>query len=230
MLWRANQDLRQFAHLTACDLQTPLATVTNLCEEVLDEFGSEMPLEARKLIQAARQRAFRMGELVDELLSTARPNDTSEEPENVSIAKILSEVIDRVRPTLIQRKIELVLPREFTTVWGNHVRIREAVYNVVSNAAKFIDKEPGRIEIRIELGATICTLSIADNGPGIPYSELGRIFVPFRRLPATHDQPGYGLGLYFAKHLIEEQGGRIWIDSEPGQGSCFHMELLRPPT
>ena len=229
MLWKANQELRQFAQLTTHDLKTPLATVANLCDEAVDEFGDQMPPEARKLVEAARQGTFRMSALIDELLSTAMTAQSTEGSEEISLGEIVNQALDRVRPMLKERKIELLLASDWPTIWGNLVRIREAVYNILSNAAKFIDKTPGRIEIKAETGDATCRLSIRDNGPGIPADELNRIFVPFRRLPMHCDQLGHGLGLYFTKQLIEGQGGRVWVESEPGRGSCFYVELRRPP-
>lgn len=229
MLWKANQELRQFAQLTTHDLKTPLATVANLCDEAVDEFGDQMPPEARKLVEAARQGTFRMSGLIDELLSTAMSAQSTEGAEEISLGEIVHQALDRVRPLLKERAIELSLPSAWPVAWGNLVRTREAVYNILSNAAKFIDKTPGRIEIKAETGDTTCRLSIRDNGPGIPADELNRIFVPFRRLPMHREKSGHGLGLYFTKQLIEGQGGRVWVESESGAGSCFHIELPRPP-
>jgi signal transduction histidine kinase len=229
MLWKANQELRQFAQLTTHDLKTPLATVANLCDEALDEFGDQMPAEARKLIEAARQGTFRMSGLIDELLSTAMTAQATEGSQEISLGEIVNQALERVRPVLKERNVELLMDSDWPTTWGNLVRIREAVYNILSNAAKFIDKTPGRIEIRAETSETSCLLKIRDNGPGIPADELNRIFVPFRRLPVHRDQMGHGLGLYFTKQLIEGLGGRVWVESEPGSGSCFYVELRRPP-
>ena len=100
-------------------------------------------------------------------------------------------------------------------------------YNLLSNAAKFVDGRSGRMEIATDLSDGRCIVSVQDNGPGIPAEELERIFVPFHRLPMHRDRPGSGLGLYFAKKLVEQQGGRIWAQSEPGEGSCFFVQLNR---
>jgi signal transduction histidine kinase len=224
MVWKANHDLRQFAQLTTHDLKTPLATVANLCDEAIDEFGPDMPEGARKLVEAARAGAFRMSRMIDELLASAivpRPD----EPSRVSSGLAFAEAIERVRPQLDERGIELVVPNQWPTVRGDDVRLREAAYNVLSNAAKFIDTTPGRIVISVEVDGPRCRFCVADSGPGIPAEELDRIFVPFRRLPMHRDRPGSGLGLYFTKNLIEEQGGRVWAESKPGQGSQFYLEL-----
>ena len=225
MLWKANSELRQFAQFTSHDLKTPLATVANLCDEALDEFGPKMPAEARRLIEAARDRTFRMSSTIDELLSSSIAIEAGEELQEVASEQALAEAVERVRPLLDKQRIELVLPARLPVVRGERVRLREAFYNLLSNAAKFIDKQPGRIQVEVQQRGSDWVLVFADNGPGIPAEELERIFVPFRRLPMHRDQPGSGLGLYFTKNLIEQQGGRVWAEAELGQGSRFYVLL-----
>lgn len=225
MLWRANNELRQFAQLASHDLKTPLATVANLCEEALDEFRDQIPRPAAELIEKARQRTFRMSAMIDELLGTMTEAGQTEACAGISGQQVLDEAVDRVRPLLEQKEIELAVARALPVVWCNRVRLREAFYNLLSNAIKFMDKRPGRISVDYHLSADHCTFVIADNGPGIPRDELDRIFVPFRRLPKHRDLPGSGLGLYFTKNLIEQQGGRVWVESVAGAGARFYIEL-----
>lgn len=227
MLLQANTELRQFAQFTSHDLKTPLATVINLCDEALDEFSAAMPAEARQLIEAARNHTLRMSKTIDELLSAATSLHADVENREASSEQALAEAIERVRPLLEAKQIELRLPDNLPWVTGERVRLREAFYNLLSNAAKFTDKRPGRITIEAESRGDECLFVIADNGPGIPSDELDRIFVPFRRLPTHRDIPGSGLGLYFTKNLVEQQGGRIWAESEPGRGSRFVVVLKR---
>ncbi len=229
MYWRANIELRRFAQLTSHDLKTPLATVANLCDEVVDEFGSQIPAEARTLIEAARHSTYRMSALINELLESTLTPQSTESNDQISSREIIIDAVERVRPLLSQKQIELILPDDLPEVWGNRVRLREAFYNLLSNAAKFIDKRPGRIEVEVEPLADACVLKVRDNGPGIPDGELERVFIPFRRLPAHRDKPGSGLGLYFAKSMIEEQGGRIWAESKLGEGTIFFVQLPRGP-
>jgi signal transduction histidine kinase len=227
MLLQANTELRQFAQFTSHDLKTPLATVINLCDETIDEFGPDMPAEARKLVEAARNRTFRMSAMIDELLSATISIHADKEGQETSSEQAIGEAIDRVRPLLEKKQIEIELPDQFPWVSGDRVRLREAFYNLLSNAAKFIDKTPGRIAIEVETHGAECVFAIADNGPGIPPEELDHIFVPFRRLPIHRDHPGSGLGLYFTKNLVEQQGGRVWAESELGKGSRFVVVLKR---
>lgn len=227
MLWKANTELRQFAHLTSHDLKTPLATVANLCEEAIDEFGDQMPVQAKELIEAARQRTFRMSAMINELLAAVSTTDDSELMELVDLQDILEDVFDRLRTDAQRKHVAMVIESPLPNVWGNRVRLREAFYNLVTNAVKFCDKIPGLVSITADTGQTESVVMVTDNGPGIPADELDRIFSPFRRLTNHRDQPGSGLGLYFTRNLVERQGGRVWAESTPGKGSRFCVLLRR---
>jgi signal transduction histidine kinase len=229
LVYQANAELRQFAQLTSHDLKTPLATMANLCDEALDEFRDSMPEEAAKLIEAARKRAFRMSATIDELLSSTISLHVDEPHDVVASDQPMAEAIDQIRPLLDQKQIELKLTAPLPRVLGDRARLREVFYNLLSNSVKFIDKRHGRIEIGCTQRDNECIISISDNGSGIPAEELSRVFVPFRRLRAHREIPGSGLGLYFAKTIVEQQGGRIWVESEVGTGSRFYVLLKRAP-
>lgn len=225
MYWRANAELRQFAQLTSHDLKTPLATVANLCEEALDEFGAQMPEEARQLVAAAKDRTFRMSRMIDELLASAVALQTDDADEAFLSLDAWNEAVETFRPLLTKRGIEVKIDGRLPRVRGSKVLLREVFSNLISNAAKFIDRRPGSITVRAELKGERCELVVADNGPGIPKEDLPHIFIPFRRLATHEDLPGSGLGLYFTKNLVMQQGGRIWVTSDLGRGSEFHIDL-----
>lgn len=225
LVYRANTELRQFAHLTSHDLKTPLATMANLCDEAIDEFGNQMPEEAVKLIASARQRAFRMSATIDELLHSTMSLHAESELQQVVSDDVLQEAVDQVRRLLEQKSIRLTIAPGLPKVLGDRARLREVFYNLLNNAIKFSDKVDSHIQVGFSLGEGTCTFFFADNGSGIPADELTRIFVPFRRLPAHRSVPGSGLGLYFAKTMVEQQQGRIWVESEVGRGSTFFVQL-----
>jgi len=225
LLFEANRELKQFAHFTSHDLKTPLGTVANLCDEVIDEFGDEIPAEARSMIESARQTAYRMSGLIDDLLSLSIPREGEVAAEPLAINSILGEPIERLRPELNRKRIEVVLPKQNPRVVGRQAALREVFYNLLSNAVKFTEKEIGRILVDANVVNGRCIVSVADNGPGIPAEELQGIFAPFRRLSIHKNTEGSGLGLYFAKNLVEQEGGRIWVESRWGEGSCFFVSL-----
>jgi signal transduction histidine kinase len=227
LVYQANAELRQFAQFTSHDLKTPLATVANLCDEALDEFRDSMPKEAAELIEAARTRVFRMSAVIDELLSSSISLHSEAPLDIVDVEGVMAEAIEMVRPIAKQRNIELKAAEGLPSVLGDRARVREIFYNLLSNAVKFSDKRRGRVEVGFTVRDDDCIFSIADNGPGIPAEELARVFVPFRRLPAHRDIPGSGLGLYFAKTMVEQQQGSIWVESEVGAGSRFYVRLRK---
>jgi signal transduction histidine kinase len=204
-----------------------LATVANLCEEAIDEFGDQMPPPAKELIEAARLRTFRMSSMINELLSAVSTTDDSELLELVELQSVLEDVFDYLRTEARKKQVELAMDTPLPKVWGNRVRLREAFYNLVANAVKFSDKHPGKVTVTAAADNLETVVIVADNGPGIPADELDRIFSPFRRLVAHRDQPGSGLGLYFTRNLIERQGGRVWVESTVGKGSRFCVLLKR---
>ncbi len=213
--------------MTSHDLKTPLATVANLCDEALDEFAEDMPAEAAQLIGAAKERTFRMSRMIDELLELSSSSDDPEANVKIDSGQIVDEARERLAHRLAQDKIEVNVAPDLPLVWGNPVRLREAFYNLLSNAVKFIDKRPGRIDVSANVSGDKCVFAFADNGPGIPTQDLERIFSPFRRLRMHQHRPGSGLGLYFTKNLIEQQGGRVWAEADLGRGSVFYVELKR---
>jgi signal transduction histidine kinase len=229
MYLRANLELRQFAHLASHDLKTPLATVANLCDEALDEFGSQMPGEAKQLIEKARARTYRLSKMIDELLSVTVRFDPAESLQETSAQAVIAEAIDLLQPVVQQKQIAVEIPRQAPIVWADPVRLREAVYNILANAVKFVGTGSGRIQVEIAECDEGYDLTIADNGPGIPPQDTARIFAPFQRARPDDDRGGSGLGLYFAKCLMEQQGGRIWVESVVGRGSRFHLVVQRPP-
>jgi signal transduction histidine kinase len=227
MLWQANAELRLFAQLTSHDLKTPLATVANLCDEVLDEFGPQLPTGAAELITAARNRIFRMSDTIDELLETSISLQSQDNEQLVFLERPFQEALDRVRPIIEAKGIELQAMPLNVSVLGNHVKLREAIYNVLSNAAKFtLADSGGKIRAAIEVQPGLCLLTISDTGPGIPPEELQHIFIPFRRLRMHRDEPGSGLGLYFTKSLVEQMHGKVTAHSELGLGTRFVFQLL----
>jgi signal transduction histidine kinase len=225
---QSNTELREFAHLASHDLKTPLATVSGLCEEFLDEFGPSVPAEGRQLIETARNRALNMKRMIDELLQASEAAAQPSQRAMVSLRALLDEVLARVRlelGELGQRPIRFEVPNGLPEVYAHPGRLREVLYHVISNAVKFMDKEPGLVRVSASSANGQHIICIADNGPGMAESELSKIFAPFQRLSRHRHLPGSGLGLYFVRKMVEEQGGKVWVESRLGEGSRFYLAL-----
>jgi len=225
LLAQSNAELKEFAHLASHDLKSPLGAVAALCEEFLDEFGQQVPLEGRKLIDDARSRALKLGRMIGDLLAISEAGAHPDQRVRVATRRLLDEVLERLRPELEGRSIQFELPDRMPDVRAHPGRLQEAFYNVMSNAVKFMDKENGTIRLNVETTNGEHVFCVSDNGPGIAESDLPQIFAPFRRSPQYRDKPGSGLGLYFVKSFVEDQGGRVWVESKLGEGTQFYIAL-----
>ena len=225
LLAQSNAELKEFAHLASHDLKTPLATVANLCEEFLDEFGPQVPAEGRALIEAARSKTLKLGRMIDDLLEISEAGTQTNQRVPVATRPLLDEVLERLRPEIDGRSIQISVPDHMPETHANPGRLREVFYHVLSNAVKFQDKEAGTIRLGVEAANGEHIFCISDNGPGIAEADLPQIFAPFRRLPQHRNKPGSGLGLYFVKTFVEDQGGRVWVESRVGEGTQFYIAL-----
>lgn len=225
MLAQSNTELKEFARLASHDLKTPLATVAGYCEEFLDEFGPQTPPEGRALIEAARARTVQLSKTIGELLAISEAVSQPNQRVTVSMRRLFDEVLERLHAELSARPTAIRLPDQMPDVHAHPGRVHEVFYNLLSNAIKFMDKTPGLIEISVESQPGEVIFCVSDNGPGIPEIDLPKIFAPFRRLSQHKHQPGSGLGLYFVKMIVEEQGGRVWVESNLGEGSRFCVAL-----
>jgi signal transduction histidine kinase len=226
---QSNAELREFAHLASHDLKTPLATVSGLCEEFLDEFGNQVPGEGRGLIEGARQRTLKLKGMIDDLLAASEAAAQPTQRSWVSTRMILDEVLARIRLEFADQLVRIEAPDELPEVYAHGGRLREVFYHLLANAVKFMDKPDGRIRVSADRAGAEVIFCIEDNGPGISAADLPTIFAPFRRLPQHRHLPGTGLGLYFVRKIVEEQGGRIWAESAVGQGSRFYVALPAGP-
>jgi len=225
LLAQSNAEMKEFAHLASHDLKTPLATVANLCEEFLDEFGPQVPAEGRGLIEAARSKTLKLGRMIDELLEISEAGAQTNQRVPVATRPLLDEVLERLRPEIEGRSIQISVPDHLPEIHAHPGRLSEVFYHMLSNAVKFLDKEAGTIRLGVEAANGEHIFCISDNGPGIAEADLPQIFAPFRRLPQHRNKPGSGLGLYFVKTFVEEQGGRVWVESRVGEGTQFYIAL-----
>jgi light-regulated signal transduction histidine kinase (bacteriophytochrome) len=113
-------------------------------------------------------------------------------------------------------------------VQADNVQLTQVFQNLIGNALKFRGAEPPRIEVGVERQKAAWVFSVRDNGIGIDPQHSERIFAPFERLHGRHEYPGTGVGLAICKKIAERHGGRIWVESKPGEGSTFRFTMPAP--
>lgn len=226
LYWQAQRREEQLRRLGSHEIRGGLAAVITNLEDLLDSAGPNLDPAAAEQLETTTRRCWSLSNLLKEMLA---PADTGG-PTWVETAQIFETLVARFGLYAEGRAIHLHLPEHPPRVWADPVHLREVFANLVSNAVHYLDKEPGRVEISYRPEGEFYAFCVADNGPGIPAEIQERIFEPFVRGPAARNRPeGTGLGLYFVRTVIEQGGGRVWVESTPGQGSRFWFTVRRVP-
>ena len=227
---RRLEDLRaQFVATISHELRTPLASLHGAALTLLEREGDLSPETRHTLLDMIAAQAKRLADLVEEILVTGQLDSGSlsvvTEPFDPEELVWTAAAAARLRVGEDTR-IDVSLPALLPPVAGDPERTRQVLTNLVDNAIKY-SPDGGRIELGIEVDGTHARFSVRDEGLGIPLGEQKRIFEKFYRLDPDHQRGigGSGLGLYICRELVRSMDGRIWVDSDPGQGATFAFEL-----
>ncbi len=214
------------------DLRTPLAAVLGYAELLDDRAGSSLTADQRADLRRIETAGKHLLALVNDVLEIAS-TDAREvllRDEAVDLVQVARDAIDLVAATAAAEHIAITLEEPPAALWarGDHTRLLQVLTNLASNAVKF-NRQGGQVRVRLlEGGARKVRIEVIDSGAGIESSHLPKLFQPFERLDAmARGIPGTGLGLATVKRLVEAMGGEVRVRSQPGEGSCFSVELLQ---
>ncbi len=223
-LERMNNDLDQFTYVASHDLQEPvrnLVSYSTLLQEDLGEVVSEAVSEDLFYITSA---ATRMQKLVQDLLALSRAGRNAVKVEPVALDDCVNLALEALRIRIDETQAEI--QREpLPDVVGDHTLLTQLYQNLLGNALKFTSDKRPTIRLTAERHGTDYILGVHDNGIGLEkeYAEL--IFKPFKRLHGLAEYDGTGIGLSICQKAVERHGGRIWVESCPGQGAHFFFTL-----
>ncbi|MEM9280806.1 MAG: ATP-binding protein [Verrucomicrobiota bacterium] len=225
-LIRSNADLERFAYLASHDLQEPLRMVTSFVQLLKKRYGGTLDTKADEYIDHAVGGTERMRRLINGLLTLSRI-DSSEVPSELvdaeeAVRDAMANLSISIEKTGAQIQVESNLPE----VEAVRSQLTQVFQNLIGNAIKYSD--PGHAPI-IEVGAieepNEFHLFVRDHGPGIEEQHFERVFEVFQRLETQRGEPGTGIGLSLCRRIIERHGGRIWLESEMGEGTTFHFTI-----
>ena len=217
-----NQELSDFASIVSHDLKAPLRGIKTLANWILDDYQDKFDEQAKEQMNLLLGRIERMYNLIDGILRYSKVGWFEEEKVNVDMDKFVQEMIDMVVPP---ENIEVVIESQLPAIQCQETHMMQLFQNLVSNAIKYMDKPQGRIKIECVDVDGFWQFSIADNGPGIEEKHFKRIFNMFQALSVKEEFEGTGVGLTVAKKIVELYGGKIWVESQVGQGSTFFFTL-----
>jgi PAS domain S-box-containing protein len=223
-LRRSNEDLNQFAYAASHDLQEPLRMVSIYSQMLAKQLGSDLSPEANRSISFIVSGAERMEMLLKDLLSYSQVGSASMGPvDTVNCLAVLQEVLYNLDASIQQSAAQITWD-DLPTIPMNRTRLVQLFQNLIGNAIKYRRAEPPKIHISAESQADHWRFTVSDNGIGIKPEYSQQVFGVFKRLHGR-EYPGTGIGLAICQRIVERYGGRIWVESIPGQGSSFSFTL-----
>ncbi|WP_216324461.1 ATP-binding protein [Deinococcus aestuarii] len=224
-LRRSNAELEQFAYVASHDLQAPLRAVTSFSELILRRYGEALDERGRLYLGQIVENGQHMKRLVDDLLGFSRLNTRPRREEVSDAAAIFDAVAGRFAGEVAA--LGGALTRDpLPQVRADAGQLDQLLQNLISNALKYRrDGEPPRVHVSAGRDGEMWRFTVADNGIGIEGQYFERIFVIFQRLHGREQFEGTGIGLAVCKKIVEAHGGRLWLESRPGQGTIFFFTL-----
>jgi len=221
-LEKTNHELERFVAVASHDLKAPLRAIGNLACMIEEDIGDQFPPDAKKKLSSIISRVGRMDHLLNALLEYSRADSSHGEESFVDMQEIVNAVLFF---TIKDERVQVNVKGKLPVLYNDKLKLSRIFGNLVENAIRFSDKDKIRIEISCEEDSMNYIFSVKDNGPGIDKIYHQKIFVLFQTLQRRDEFEAMGVGLAITKKIIEERGGKIWVESQLGEGSDFRFIL-----
>ncbi|HEY9194413.1 MAG TPA: PAS domain S-box protein [Methyloversatilis sp.] len=225
-LSEAIKELESFSYAVSHDLKAPLRGIDGYSKILLEDYGDRLDETAQRFLNNIRNGAGQMHALIEDLLAYSRMERRSIESSRVDLGEVMQGLLARRADELAALSASVVGKVPSIVVRADRQGVEMVLRNLLDNALKFSrDARPPIItlEAKVEQGRVL--LSVRDNGIGFDMKYHERIFEIFQRLHRSEDFAGTGVGLALVRKAMQRMGGRVWADSVPGEGACFHLEF-----
>ena len=223
-LERSNDELQQFAYIASHDLREPLRVIIGYLDLLKEDLGESAAEGILTYVGGATSSAERMQALIDDLLQYSRVGSESRSYERVDLNKTVTQVLQNLGKAVESNEAE-VLFEQLPNVQADQSQICQVLQNLIANAIKFKGDDKPMIHIKSEQEGDRWIVSVSDNGVGFEQKDANRVFEIFQRLHGARMFSGTGIGLAVCKKIIDQHGGRIWAESQPGKGTTFSFSL-----
>jgi histidine kinase len=208
------------------DLKAPLRAIRSFSTFILEDYSKKLDDTGKDYFQRIIDASTRMDALIENLLLLSRVGRKFMEVEIVDLNKLLEEIVADLEPTLKKNNGAIVfhnLPKvSIPRTW-----MKQIFVNLIDNGLKFNKSKIPRVEVTCEERDTELLFKVSDNGIGIEEKYFDQLFTLFERLHTQEEYPGTGAGLAICKKIVQQFGGRIWIESQVGKGTTFFFTLSK---
>lgn len=227
-LARKNAELEHYVHTVSHDLRTPLVSLLGFSRLLAQDYGDVLSDTGRHFLERIEQASRNMEDLINDLLELSRIGEPNGQRGWVDPLAVLKQITADLKPRLEERGVSLELPESPPAIFCVRTQLYQVAANLIGNALEHMGepRSPSvRIFVREELDALV--LGVEDNGTGIAPEHHDRIFEIFQTAGRRAGRKGTGIGLAIVKKIAESHGGRVWVESRPGEGARFQVAFPR---
>ena len=217
-----NEDLNEFAHVVSHDLKAPLRGIIQLAGWMTDDYKDLIDKDGREILFLLESRARRMHSMINGILKYSRAGRINEHPRPVNLNRLVKDAAELIG---MPKSFTLSILTSLPVIRCEETLVFQVFQNLFDNAVKYMDKEKGRIDVNCiekDFGWQFC---VADNGPGIDEKDSKKVFQIFQALGSEAETDSTGIGLALVEKIINKLGGRVWLESEVGNGSKFFFTI-----
>lgn len=228
LLEKANQELDSFVYTVSHDLRAPLRGVASFAYFLEEDSGNKLDSQGKDHLNEIRKGISRMEKLIEDLLNLSRISRIKNPYEDVNMNVLLDSVIERIKVDIKEHRVNLHIQENIPSVYCDKIKVAEVFLNLITNAIKFSsknNKENPKVEVGYSDENDYHKFYVRDNGIGIDPKYHNQVFGIFKRLHSDKEYSGTGVGLSIVKRVIDDHGGKIWIESELGKGAIFYLTI-----
>ena len=223
-LEQSNKELQQFAYVASHDLREPLRMISSFLQLLERRYNEQLDDDANEFIEFAVDGAKRLDSMIKDLLEYSRVANKKRKFNDVDLNEVLERTNLNLKLAIDDSNAEIIA-NKLPTLSGDEQLLVQLFQNLISNSIKYRSKENPIIQISFNNEMNQFIFSFKDNGIGISTKHLERIFTIFQRLHTREEYEGTGIGLAIAQKIVQQHGGQIWAESEPGEGTIIHFTI-----
>lgn len=229
-LTRSNKELERMAFIASHDLQEPLRVISNFSQRLERDYREQLDDKAKKYIDFTVQATERMNNLISDLLQYSRLVQEEKQFTLIDTEKVITELLEQYEINGQNKNIFVICEEPFPRIPMQENHFACVMQNLISNGLKYATSDRGpEVKVILKEQEHDWLFGVFDNGIGIKKEYFDKIFEIFQRLHTAQQYSGTGIGLALCKRIVESYGGKIWVESEPGQGSQFYFSIPKMP-